>query len=41
MKKIKSNLLFNHLPFIIFLAGFFLLVACLIIKRNAPFYDCD
>lgn len=41
MKKIKSNTFLNHLPFIIFLAGFFLLVAYLIVKRSVPFYDWD
>src|SRR3989338_6617248 len=41
MKKVRSNVLLNHFPFIVFLVGFFLLVTCLIVKRNVPFYDWD
>lgn len=41
MKKIKNNIFLDHLPFILFLAGFFLLVAFLIISRNTPFFDWD
>ncbi|MBI4973513.1 glycosyltransferase family 39 protein [Candidatus Roizmanbacteria bacterium] len=41
MKKRRSNVFLNHLPFIIFLAGFFFLVTYLIVKRNVPFYDWD
>src|SRR3989338_10764212 len=41
MKKVKNNILIDHLPFILFIAGFFFLVAYLIVKRNVPFYDWD
>lgn len=41
MKKVKSNIFLDNLPFIIFLAGFFLLVTYLIVKRSTPFYDWD
>lgn len=41
MKKKENSTLLHHLPFIIFLTGFFLLVVYLTIKRSAPFYDWD
>ncbi|PIY68540.1 hypothetical protein COY90_05425 [Candidatus Roizmanbacteria bacterium CG_4_10_14_0_8_um_filter_39_9] len=41
MKKVKNNIFLDHFPFILFLAGFFLLVAFLIISRNTPFFDWD
>lgn len=41
MKKRKNNIFLDHLPLLLFIVGFFLLVTYLIINRSAPFYDWD
>ena len=41
MKERKNNIFLDHFALLLFIAGFFLLVTYLIVKRNAPFYDWD
>lgn len=41
MKERKNNIFLDHLPLLLFIVGFFLLITYLIVKRSAPFYDWD
>lgn len=41
MKKLKSNSLLNHWPFILFILVYFCLISFLVITKPAPFFDWD